>query len=215
MSRLLPATCLLACVVPAGSAATASPTPDAAMPVATRPVVEKAAVHGPAVERPAEKPAVEKPDPRHDFDFLAGRWFAHNRRLARPLDPAADTWEEFDSVHDGMLLPNGFGVADDFRIPARPDFAGLALQLYDAGTGRWQAYWYRNGGLGASLSGRFADGVGVFEGPDVHEGRAIRTRYTWSRITTDSARWEQAYSADGGRTWETNWVMDYRRTEAE
>jgi len=56
--------------------------------------------------------------------------------------------------------------------------------------------------------------VGVFEGADVHEGRPIRTRYTWSRITAESARWEQAYSADGGRTWETNWVMDYRRAEA-
>lgn len=152
-------------------------------------------------------------DRSRDFDFLDGHWYAHNRRLVRPLAPgAADAWETFESVHDGVLLPNGFGVADDFRIPSRPDFAGLALQLYDEKTGQWQVYWYRNGVLTASLLGRFEAGVGVFEGPDKHEGQAIRTRYTWSRITAMSAHWEQAYSADEGRSWETNWVMTYRRT---
>jgi len=160
-------------------------------------------------------PSVIERDARRDFDFLAGRWHAHSRRLTRPLDPAADAWEEFDSVHDGVLLPGGFGVADDFRIPARPEFIGLALQLHDPATGQWQAYWYRNGVLTASLAGGFVDGVGVFEGPDTHEDRPIRTRYTWSRITPVSARWEQAYSDDGGRTWETNWVMAYSRPPAQ
>lgn len=150
-------------------------------------------------------------DGRHDFDFLVGRWYAHSKRLSRPLDVATDEWEAFDSVHDGVLLPSGFGVADDYRIPARPDFVGLALQLYDPQALQWQAYWYRLGVLTASLAGRFENGVGVFEGPDTHEGRPIRTRYTWSHIGADSARWEQAFSADGGRTWETNWVMDYTR----
>lgn len=173
--------------------------PAVAMPIAAMPDVSPSRIPGTG----------------HDFDFLAGRWVAHNRRLIRPLDPAADAWEAFDSVHDGVLLPNGFGVADDFRIPSRPEFAGLALQLHDPATGQWRAYWYRNGVLGAPLAGRFVDGIGVFEGPDVHEGRPIRTRYTWSRITADWARWEQAYSDDDGGSWETNWVMEYRRVEAE
>lgn len=199
MLRFLPA-----CLALPGLLAIASPTPNAAMPdaIATH-------VHA------ADGRAAEAHDPRHDFDFLDGRWFARSRRLTRPLDPAADEWEAFESVHDGVRLPGGFGVADDFRIPSRPDFIGLALQLYDATTGQWQAYWYRNGVLTASLAGHFAGGVGTFEGPDTHDGRPIRTRYTWSRITPRSARWEQAYSADGGHTWETNWVMDYRRAEAE
>lgn len=150
-------------------------------------------------------------DGSHDFDFLAGRWYAHSRRLARPLDPADDQWEEFDSVHDGVLLPSGFGVADDYRIPSRPEFVGLALQLHDPKTGLWQAYWYRLGVLTASLVGRFDDGVGVFEGADTHDGKPIRTRYTWSHVTATTARWEQAFSADEGRSWESNWVMTYSR----
>jgi hypothetical protein len=60
--------------------------------------------------------------------------------------------------------------------------------------------------------GRFTDGRGEFHGDDVHDGTPIRVRYVWWDITPTSARWEQAFSADGGVTWETNWVMQFTRT---
>jgi hypothetical protein len=162
---------------------------------------------------PTTMPANEPSAGPHDFDFLVGRWYAHSRRLAKPLS-GSDEWVEFDSVHDGVLLPSGFGVADDYRIEGRPDFLGLALQVYDPATRQWRAYWYRLGAMTPPLLGTFRDGVGVFEGPDQHEGKPIITRYTWSQITATAARWEQAFSADGGKTWETNWVMDYSRTRS-
>ena len=156
-------------------------------------------------------PPATRHDGARDFDFVAGRWYAHSKRLVNPLG-GAPQWEEFDSIHDGVVLPGGIGSADDYRIVGRPAFHGLALQLHDPTTGQWRLYWYRNGVLTAPLLGRFENGVGVFEGDDEHEGRPIRTRYTWSGISADSARWEQAFSADGGATWETNWVMDYQRS---
>ena len=51
--------------------------------------------------------------------------------------------------------------------------------------------------------------VGVFEGEDTFEGRPIRVRFTWTGVTTETPHWEQAFSEDGGETWETNWVMDF------
>ncbi|PSD28220.1 hypothetical protein C7E12_15020, partial [Stenotrophomonas maltophilia] len=62
-----------------------------------------------------------------------------------------------------------------------------------------------------ALRGGFEAGVGRFFGEDQHDGRSIQTRVIWSRITPRSARWEQAASTDGGRSWETNWVSDFER----
>jgi hypothetical protein len=62
--------------------------------------------------------------------------------------------------------------------------------------------------------GKFSDGVGIFEGDDELDGKAIRVRFTWSDISATSARWEQAMSADGGQTWESNWVMLHTREQS-
>jgi hypothetical protein len=59
--------------------------------------------------------------------------------------------------------------------------------------------------------GGFRDGVGVFEGDDVFEGIPIRVRFVWSDITSHSARWEQFFSSDAGKTWEKNWSMEFER----
>jgi hypothetical protein len=63
------------------------------------------------------------------------------------------------------------------------------------------------------VTGRFSDGVGVFYDQEQYEGRDITVRYTWSDITATTARWEQAFSLDGGQTWETNWTADFTRTD--
>ena len=48
---------------------------------------------------------------------------------------------------------------------------------------------------------------------DAFEGRPITVRFTWSGIDTPEPRWEQAFSDDGGRTWETNWIMQFTCAE--
>ena len=63
------------------------------------------------------------------------------------------------------------------------------------------------------MFGTFDGDVGTFEGEDVFKGRPILVRFTWSGVTTETPRWEQAFSDDGGKTWETNWVMDFARAE--
>jgi hypothetical protein len=60
--------------------------------------------------------------------------------------------------------------------------------------------------------GRFAGGRGDFYGDDTHDGTSIRVHFIWSQITPTSARWEQEFSADGGRTWEANWIIELSRT---
>ena len=67
----------------------------------------------------------------------------------------------------------------------------------------------RSGVLDPLVFGSFSGDTGVFEGTDTFDGRPILVRFTWSGITTRTPRWEQAFSDDGGETWETNWIMDF------
>ena len=79
----------------------------------------------------------------------------------------------------------------------------------------WSIYWADSrysGPLEPPVVGAFSDGVGIFENDDAFNGKPIRVRYMWSRVTTDTPRWEQAFSSDGGVSWETNWINDFTRT---
>ncbi|MEJ3745915.1 hypothetical protein WEI85_21810 [Actinomycetes bacterium KLBMP 9797] len=147
-----------------------------------------------------------------DFDFLAGRWHSRQRRLVKALADCAE-WYEFDATLDCQVLLGGAGVFDVLRAPER-DIEGLTLRLYSPEERVWRIWWASgsSGGLlDVPVVGRFADGVGTFECDDTWEGRPIRVRYRWSATDTPHPRWEQAFSPDGGATWEANWVATFTR----
>ena len=94
----------------------------------------------------------------------------------------------------------------------------MSLRFFDPATRRWSIYWAdsrRPGELDPPVFGTFSGDIGVFEGEDVFEGRPIRVRFTWSGTRTRTPRWEQAFSADDGETWETNWIMDFSPAGAQ
>jgi len=146
-----------------------------------------------------------------DFDFLIGSWDVRHRRLRQWL-AGCDDWDEFGSTAACWSLFGGAANVDELSVPER-GFTGMSLRLLDPARGDWSIYWAnsRDGRLQPPVTGRFSDGVGLFRGDDVHEGRPVRVRYTWSGITSASARWEQAYSTDGEQTWEVNWIMEFAR----
>ena len=159
-------------------------------------------------------------DGAKDFDFWMGRWKIDNRRLLERL-AGCDEWESFEAIVEAWPLPAGVGNYDQFvGVNWRPGFVGVSLRAYNRATRQWSIYWLDNrtggfdpdtGALAAPVIGQFRHGVGEFTGPDTYEGRPIVVKYTWSRITGSSAHWEQAFSTDDGRTWETNWTMDMTR----
>ncbi len=146
-----------------------------------------------------------------DFDFLFGRWDVSHRRL-KQRHVGVDDWSGFETVVTCEPRLDGLVNVEEHRMDGAP--FGFALRTFDPAAGRWSIYWVNpaDGLLQPPVHGRFENGVGVFEGDDVDEGRPIRARYTWSHIEADSARWSQAYSLDGGQTWETNWVMAFVRS---
>jgi hypothetical protein len=149
-----------------------------------------------------------------DFEFLIGTWVVHNRKLRDRL-AGCDEWDEFESTCVARTILDGLGNIDEFRTDYHGGIVGMSLRLFDPVRRTWAIYWSdtrRCGELDPPVVGSFVDGVGVFTCEDVFNGRPILVRYIWSEITPDSAHWEQAFSEDGGETWETNWTMDHRRT---
>lgn len=147
----------------------------------------------------------------HDFDFFHGRWSVVNRRLRHPLTGSTD-WQTFTGIQVCRPLLGGQANYDELEDTGGKPI-GLSLHLFDVATKRWTARWVSasDGKLQPPMTGGFAGDLGLFEGEDSNDGQRVLVRYTWSRLDTPTPRWEQAYSNDDGRTWETNWIMDYTR----
>ena len=150
-----------------------------------------------------------------DFDFWMGNWKVHNRYLRERLKGSSE-WVEFEATSVARPLLDGLGNEDEFRTDHDGGFIGMSFRFYDPEKDQWAIYWAdtrRPGLLDAPVFGSFSGDVGIFEGDDTFEGRPIRMRFIWSGITTPTPRWEQAFSEDGGETWETNWIMDFTPLE--
>lgn len=148
-----------------------------------------------------------------EFDFQIGAWRVHHRKLRGRLVGSND-WVEFDGTCSGWVVMDGQGSVEDQYLDD-PDgaYRASAFRRRDPVTGDWSIWWFdsRFASVDPPVTGRFVDGVGAFHADDVLDGRPIRVRFLWSAITAHSARWEQAFSADGGETWETNWIMTFER----
>ncbi len=153
-------------------------------------------------------------DPCRDFDFVFGEWNVRHRRLTVRL-AASDEWEEFDGTSSTRPVLGGNGnLEDNFIEFPGGAYRAVALRSYDKSTGQWAIWWldHRNPHhLDVPVVGQFENGIGTFLADDSCEGRPIKVRFNWVSLDKDACRWEQAFSADGGGTWETNWTMQFSR----
>jgi hypothetical protein len=149
-----------------------------------------------------------------DFDFWMGRWRIRNRRLRERLKGSTE-WDDFDATGVTRPLLGGLGNEDEFRTDHWPGFIGMTFRFFNPETRQWAIYWAdnRRGTLEPPVFGSFSGDTGHFYGDDTFEGRPIRVRFIWRHEGTQTAHWEQAFSVDGGATWETNWVMEMTRID--
>lgn len=144
-----------------------------------------------------------------DFDFQIGEWMIENEFLTERLKGSTQ-WETFPATSRVEKVMDGGGNLEQMWVPAR-GFTGLTLRLYDPATRLWSIYWSDTKAcrLFPPTIGRFENGTGIFHGDDVEGGAPVKVRFVWTPGA--SPVWEQSMSADGGRTWEKNWVMRFRR----
>lgn len=162
----------------------------------------------------AAAPSAPSAEPGREFDFLFGRWRVQHRQLVE-RNAGAGAWREYEGTAWCRPLLDGFANVEEHHFAGRGGDRGVALRLFEPATGEWSIYWVsgKDGMLQPPVRGRFEGFACVLEGDDVDAGLPIRARYMWSRTDQRVPRWEQAFSWDGGRTWELNWVMDFHREE--
>lgn len=152
-------------------------------------------------------------DGRADFDFLIGSWTGHNRRLRERLAGCTE-WEEFEGVSVARKVLGGAGNIDEVTFHRESGVQeGLTLRLYDPEAQEWSIYWASSttSNLFPPMIGKFENGRGEFYAHETHAGKHIYSRFIWTVINENACRWEQAFSPDGGKTWETNWTADFTR----
>ena len=150
----------------------------------------------------------------HDFDFFMGSWRVHHRRLKERLANNHE-WIEFEGTGTAQKILGGFGNIDDnlLDLPAGA-YRAVTLRAYDPQKKQWSIWWLDSrypGHLDPPVVGCFENGIGTFYADDTFKGKPIRVRFLWTQVMSNTPHWEQAFSADAGQTWETNWTMDFTK----
>jgi|HubBroStandDraft_2_1064218.scaffolds.fasta_scaffold76627_2 hypothetical protein len=158
-----------------------------------------------------------EPDGQRDFDFEIGSWNIHLSRLKDRL-AGSTTWVDFDGTSVTRKVWNGRANLEEFQADSsQGHIEGLTLRLYNPQSHQWSIYWAngKDGILGQPMIGEFKNGRGEFFDQEPWKGRVVYVRFIWSDTTTKSPHFEQAFSDDGGKTWEVNWITNQTRVNDE
>lgn len=167
--------------------------------------------------RTGNQPAIESRsanDRNRDFDFNYGQWKVHVSRLDGQL-VGSNKWLEYDGKSEVTPVWNGRGSLIEVEADGPAGhLEGLGLRLYDLESHQWNLNWAAGstGMMGTPATiGAFKEGRGEFFDQELLDGKDIFVRNTYTDIRADGARFEQAFSADAGKTWEKNWVITFAR----
>jgi hypothetical protein len=154
-------------------------------------------------------------DGQHDFDWEIGNWSTHLRYLPAPLT-GSTRWIEYRGTSDVRAVLGGRANLVELAVEGQAGrIEGASLRLYNPQARQWTLNFasVRNGMLTPPMTGGFdGHGCGTFYGMDSVDGRAVLVSFVISDVTPNSARFVQSFSADGGATWEPNWIaVDTRR----
>ena len=145
-----------------------------------------------------------------DFDFIIGDWDIKHRRLKSILN-GSDEWIEFSGVSSAIKTLAGNGNIEEHTLEA-PDatFSAMAIRSYNEKSKKWAIWWLDSRApdvIDKPVIGQFIDGKGLFYTEEEYRGIPVKLRFTWNLENPAAPIWEQAFSKDGGDSWETNWIM--------
>jgi hypothetical protein len=155
----------------------------------------------------AAQPAARR-DGQRDFDFSIGTWRTRLKRLPQPLT-GSSAWVEYEGTSVVRRVWGGRANLIELEVQGSAGrLEGLSLRLYNPQSRQWSLNFanVKGGTMAPPTIGEFKNGRGEFFAQETLDGRAILVRFVISPLTPDSWRYEQAFSDDGGQTWEANWI---------
>ena len=164
----------------------------------------------------APLPSTER-DGQHDFDFETGTWQTQLSRLLHPLT-GSKTWVEYKGTTVVRKVWNGRANLVELEVDGPSGhIEALSLRLYNPQSRQWSINFSNvsGGTMSPPTIGEFKNGRGEFFAQETLNGRAILVRFVISDITPTSCHFEQAFSDDGGKTWETNWIATDTRVTTQ
>jgi len=162
-----------------------------------------------------EAPSGQAIDHQHDFDFEFGTWRAQLKRLAHPLS-GSDEWVEYDGTSIVSKLWNGRANLGELSVEGPSGhIEGITLRIYNSQSHQWRLYWAnsKDAALQVPTIGQFDKDRGEFFDQEEFQGKSIFVRFLFSDVTSSSFRTEQAFSPDGGKSWEPNWTATFTRAK--
>jgi hypothetical protein len=161
--------------------------------------------------------AVVAPDGQHDFDFEVGTWKTHLSRLLHPLT-GSTTWVAYEGTTKVRKVWNGRANMVELDVDGSAGhIQALSLRLYNPDSHQWSLNFasISGGAIGTPAVGEFKNGRGEFYDQETLNGRAISVRFIISDVSRNSCHFEQAFSSDGGKSWEVNWIATATRVKDE
>jgi hypothetical protein len=156
-------------------------------------------------------------DGQKDFDFEIGRWKTSLSRLQHPL-AGSTIWVGYEGTTTVRKVWGGRANLVELEVDgAMGHIEALSLRLYDPDSHRWSLNFANSSGgsLGPPSIGAFENGRGEFYDQETLNGRPILVRFVIADITPNTCHFEQAFSADDGKTWEVNWIATDTRIDGE
>jgi len=151
----------------------------------------------------------------HGFDFDFGTWKTHSSRLMHPLT-GSTAWADLDGYTVVRRVWGGRANLAEYKGDGPAGHVELlALRWFNPNTHEWNIDFATPnvGMLGIPGVGKCKNGRCEFYDQEQINGRYVLVRFSIWKISDDSAQSEQAFSDDGGKTWETNWINKYTRVK--
>ncbi|NOT48561.1 MAG: hypothetical protein HOP17_12520 [Acidobacteria bacterium] len=161
------------------------------------------------------QPAAELRDGQKDFDFEFGLWKTRLKRLVKPLTGSA-TWVEYTGTTKVTKVWDGRANLVELDVSGPSGrIEALSLRLYNPESRQWSLNFSSSAGgtMSVPTVGEFKDGRGEFYNQEMLGGKAIFVRFVIWCSNFDTCNFEQAFSIDGGKNWEVNWIATDTRTK--